>query len=122
MIRKNRWYDAHDRLAHVLEWLKELPNGPRNRIVKQVIDLLNGGAPGLLEKYLLEFPLDQERRRWYDRDPFLWLMVNGLRYANPDLLHDATMLMERAVHERAGGQGEPHRRQAESKGRNTAIV
>jgi hypothetical protein len=97
MLQKNRWYDAHAKLALVIERFKELQNDRRNRIVNQVIDLINRKAPGLIEKYLPEFPLDRERRRWYDKDPYLWLMVNGLRYANSALLQDATVLMEREL-------------------------
>jgi hypothetical protein len=106
MTRKNRWYDAHQKLADALETLKGTGSSRRSRIVNRIIALMNEESPGLLEKYLLHFPLDQERRRWYDKDPFLWLMVNGLRYANHDLLQKATHQMDLAV-KPGGGRGSP---------------
>jgi hypothetical protein len=97
MKAKSRWYDAHKKLAEALEQLKELPRNHRDRIVNHVIALINDNAPILLEKYLLDFPLERERRRWYDKDPYLWLMVNGLQYASPDLLRKTTKYMVQTV-------------------------
>jgi hypothetical protein len=102
MKRNNRWYDANRGLAAVLEKLKSMKSDRRDKVVSHVIGLINERRPGLLEKYLLDFPLDQKRRRWYDRDPYLWLMVNVLRYAGVGLLRRATAYMARAVAGRAG--------------------
>ena len=97
MKPNNRWYDAHTKLAEALESLKGVDRDARGRIVAHVVELINERAPGLLEKYLLDFPLDRERRRWYDKDPYLWLMVNGLRFAKPELLGKATKYMAEAL-------------------------
>ena len=97
MEHKSRWYDAHKKLAGVLEALKDLQHSRRDRIVNHVIALINEASPGLLEKYLLDFPLDQARRRWYDKDPYLWLMVNGLQYASPALLQKSTKYIDQAI-------------------------
>jgi hypothetical protein len=38
----------------------------------------------------MDFPLDINRRRWYDKDPYLWLIMNGLKYASDELLASVT--------------------------------
>ncbi len=95
--KMNRWYDAYQKLPGALESLKGRKPAHRDRIIAHVIELIHDNAPGLLEKYLLDFPLDQKRRRWYDQDPYLWLMVNGLQYAAPGLLKKVTKYLENAA-------------------------
>lgn len=36
----------------------------------------------------MEFPLEILRRRWYDKDPYVWLLFNGLRYAEIRVLEN----------------------------------
>jgi hypothetical protein len=88
-----RWYDAHEKLALLLEWLKNASPSDRETVVAGVLEIINDNAATLLEKYLLDFPLDQKRRRWYDQDPYLWLMVNGLEHASMRLLAKVTAFM-----------------------------
>jgi hypothetical protein len=93
MHSSKRWYDAHEEFAELLESLKTAKAGDRDRIVAGILEIITTDAPILLEKYLLDFPLDQKRRRWYDRDPYLWLMVNGLEHAKAKLLRKVTAFM-----------------------------
>ena len=88
-----RWYDAHEEFAVLLEALKTAKARDRNRTVAGVLEIITADSPELLEKYLLDFPLDQKKRRWYDQDPYLWLMVNGLEHAGVKLLRKVTAFM-----------------------------
>ena len=97
MTAKNRWYDRYPDLAARLETLKREKAKQREKAAAAVLAIINDDAPGLLEKYLLEFPLDQKRRRWYDRNPYLWLMVNGLQHAGPKLLKKVSAYFEDAA-------------------------
>jgi hypothetical protein len=90
MHQSKRWYDAHEAFAIQLETLKTAAVKSRDQTVAGVLDIIAADAPDLLEKYLLDFPLDQKKRRWYDQDPYLWLMVNGLEHANAKLLDKVT--------------------------------
>jgi len=90
MKRNNRWYDKHARLAKLLEGLKELPEKGRDSVIPGIMSLIKENAPNLLERYVLDFPLDIQRRRWYDKDPYLWLIFNGLQYAPKKLLEKVT--------------------------------
>jgi hypothetical protein len=88
--KKNRRYDKHPRLAGLLEDLRFIPGDKRDGIISGVMGILKISAPNLLDRYVLDFPLDIKRRRWYDRDPYLWLLINGLRYAPIKLLKEVT--------------------------------
>jgi hypothetical protein len=97
MKQKNRWYDKHEKLALQLETLKHEKAKKREKTAAAVLAIINDDAPNLLEKYLLEFPLDQKRRRWYDQNPYLWLMVNGLQHAGPRLLKKVSVYFDKTI-------------------------
>jgi hypothetical protein len=81
-----RWYDKHPRLAKHIESFKVMPPHQRDKLISAVMSLIKNDNPGLFEEFVMDFPLDLFRRRWYDKDPYLWLLVNGLKHAGPDLI------------------------------------
>ncbi|MGB7568669.1 MAG: hypothetical protein WBM07_12475 [Chitinivibrionales bacterium] len=94
-MKKNlRWYDKHKKLAGLLEQFKGLPERRKNKLVSGVMEIIKPMDPKLVEKHVLEFPLDMQRRRWYDADPYLWLLFNGLMYANAEILKKTTGYLE----------------------------
>jgi hypothetical protein len=97
MQRKNRWYDKHPKLALLLESLCTVKGSQRNTIISGIMEIIKLSTPNLLEQYVLDFPLDIKRRRWYDRDPYLWLIFNGLRYANAKLLTNVTRFLQEEI-------------------------
>ncbi|MCG6201829.1 hypothetical protein [Psychromonas antarctica] len=83
----NRWYDKHPFLGGELDTLKERDQKSRDFIVRGVMDLVKQVDPGLLSlEKAIDFPLDSKRWRWYDNDPYLWVMFNTLKIANNALL------------------------------------
>lgn len=92
--RKNRWYDKYERLAKVLEAFKEIPGFRRNKLIAGVHSIMQQDNPGLMEEHVLEFPLETDRRRWYDKDPSLWLLFNSLRFSDTVMLKKVTMYLE----------------------------
>jgi hypothetical protein len=96
--KDKRWYDKHPRLRGYLDSFKEMPQRPRNSLIRGIMGLVSKSNPELVDKFVLNFQLDPNRRRWYDRDPYLWLMFNGLSRANTSLLQSVTsFLSEKAV-------------------------
>jgi hypothetical protein len=85
-MKKNRWYDRYAGLAKHLDNLQTMNTRPRNKLVQNIIDTIRETEPQLLESFVLDFPLDILRRRWYDKDPYLWLIFNGLRSAEEELI------------------------------------
>jgi hypothetical protein len=95
--RKNRWYDKYPHLAELLEELRFARPNKRDAHISGVMGIIKLDAPNLLERYVLDFPLDIKRRRWYDRDPYLWLLYNGLKYANKKLLITITKYLQASI-------------------------
>lgn len=73
-----RWYDEHPKLSRALEALQFAPATARRQAVGEALYLLQQLTGDLLERTVQSFPYTHHRRRWYDRDPELWLLVNGL--------------------------------------------
>ena len=94
MNKKLRWYDKHPKLAKLLEQFKGMPEKRKNKLVSAVMEIIHPLDPKLIEKHVLEFPLDIKRRRLYDMDPYLWLLFNGLRFANAEILKKTTCYLE----------------------------
>ncbi len=77
-----RWYDRYDKLGEYLELMAELSPEQRDELVKGIMVIIKRESPDFLTDVVLQFPLDLFRRRWYDKDPYLWLVFNGLEYAD----------------------------------------
>lgn len=87
----NRWYDHNPALAECLESMRYLEPAIRDALVRDILKLIRSRRPDLLEAgRSLDFPLDLFRRRWYDKDPYLWLVINTLRMGN-EALHEAVI-------------------------------
>jgi hypothetical protein len=97
-MKKNRWYDKHKKLASLLEKFKGMRPARRDRLVAGVITAVKEVSPDLLEKDVMKYPLDFQRRRWYDADPYLWLIFNGLSNADGKLLIKVTAFLEKQFH------------------------
>lgn len=96
-MNKNRWYDKHEGLANHLESLKYMPKRQYNEILKDLIALARLLHPNLFEEHLMEYPLDLKKRRWYDDDPYLWLVINGLRFAEDEVIDKVVAFFDKQV-------------------------
>ncbi len=86
----NRWYDYDDRLSRYIEGLRFIPSFERFRLVQGMMWLITEYQDDLLDRFVLDFPMEINNGHWYDRDPYLWLVINGLQYGNPQLHHQVT--------------------------------
>lgn len=100
-----RWYDHYETLGRHIDSLKEMETSRRDRLVKGIQEIIQQHSPSLLDDGVLDFPLDSSKQRWYDKNPYLWLTINGLQQANPDLLETVTLYLE----EEASAVTENHR-------------
>ena len=89
-----RWYDAHEKLGKNIDKLKFTERNLRDFMLSKVMKLIKQHDPRLLDKFVERFPLDIQRRRWYDQDPYLWLIINGLEYGDDDLIDKVADLLE----------------------------
>ena len=90
----NRWYDKYEKLSRFIEGMKDMATGHRDQLVRGIMEIIRTHSPDLLEKKVLDFPLDISRQRWYDQDPYLWLTINGLQHAEIDLLETVSNYLE----------------------------
>ncbi len=95
-----RWYDQYEVLGRHIDSLKEMNSSHRDLLVRGIQEIIQQHSPGLLDESVLDFPLDLARQRWYDKDPYLWLTINGLQRADPDLLETVALYMEETAAKR----------------------
>lgn len=86
-MNERRWYDYNDNLSRCIEGLRSIPLFEQYRLVQGMMCLITEYQDDLLDRFVLNFPLEIENTQWYDHDPYLWLIINGLQYGNPQLHH-----------------------------------
>lgn len=89
-----RWYDKHEKLGKYLDGLKGKDEKARDGLITGIMLLIKENDPHLLDDLVMGFPLSLHRRRWYDNDPYLWLIFNGLEYAEEKLLNKIASFLE----------------------------
>ena len=97
-----RWHDKYTKLSLKLELFREMNTGLRDKLVKETMNLIEDYNPYLLANdKALNFPLllDQKYigKRWYDDDPYLWLMFNTIQMADHVLLDAITEFFEKEI-------------------------
>ncbi len=85
MSETKRWYDAIPELKGLIERLRDIDREQRNDIFDGIKKLDSDFDSKLIDRHVLEFPMNL-KRRWYDQDPYSWLMINALKYADAPLL------------------------------------
>lgn len=85
----NRWYDRYLDLGHHIERLKSLKKKERDKIILGMKDVIMDYDDELIDRHVIDFPLSF-KRRWYDKDPFSWMVINALMYADKALLNKIT--------------------------------
>ncbi len=80
-----RWYDSNPRLALLLNLLKNQEKKCRDDIINELKDIINDYDDTLIDRHVSEFPM-LEKRRWYDKDPYSWLVINSIKFADDVLI------------------------------------
>ena len=89
----NRWYDKYPDLSKSIADLKNLSKKERDKLILGLKDVILNYDNELFDKYVLEFPMTNGKR-WYDKDPFSWLVINVLKYAEEDLITDIILFLK----------------------------
>ena len=90
---KNRWYDKYPDLSDRIEKLKDLKKRERDIIMLDIKDIIMDYDNELIDRHVLKFPMTY-KRRWYDKDPYSWLIINALKYANEYLISDVILYLK----------------------------
>jgi len=90
---KRRWYDKHKGLSSALEKLRTVNKKDRDNIMEGMKKIIIRKDPDFIDKVCKKFPLNPYKRRWYDENPHLWLVVNSLRYADDEAINEVVRLL-----------------------------
>jgi len=90
---KNRWYDKYPELRKFIDDLKNMEKGERETIILDMQRMIMEYDNELIDRHVHEFPMTY-RRRWYDKDPYSWLVINALEYVDDDLLTDIILYLK----------------------------
>ena len=96
-MQSHCWYEEYPKLAHCLEGLQFVPSHERDRLAHAIMQMLRAQGSDLLDQFVLEFPMDSDQHLWYDQDPYLWLVINGLQYAGGNLHDKVTHYLEKEL-------------------------
>ena len=89
-----RWYDKDKRLARQLDAFMKVHPRYSYTIVQGLLDLIKAAQPDILQRFTIPSDVEQWCRRWYDKDPVFWIVLNGLKYANEELLRRVASYLE----------------------------
>jgi hypothetical protein len=82
-----RWYDEYPGLKKHLEKIKHMDSHERKIVLQKIMSFINDSEYAhVINEKAMAFPLKPSVRRWYDRDPYLWLIVNGLKHTDKDFI------------------------------------
>lgn len=90
----NRWYDKHERLGRNIDQMKGMSRSQLDPILQGILDIIKDFNPTLLDDFVMEFPMDMYQKRWYDNDPYLWIIINGLSFGTEDLWKSVATWLE----------------------------
>ncbi|MBN1524595.1 MAG: hypothetical protein JW904_08935 [Spirochaetales bacterium] len=97
LMEQRRWYDEKSELAQYLDVLKTIQTEKRVKIVQGVLSLINNANPNLIEDFIANYRLDLYQKRWYDADPYLWLIYNGLAFGKENLTNQVIEYLKKNV-------------------------
>ncbi|MGQ9616138.1 MAG: hypothetical protein ACUVWJ_07005 [Spirochaetota bacterium] len=82
---RKRWYDKNPELSNFLEKLRLTETGRRENLIHGIKDIIMTYDDRLMDRHVTDFPLTI-KRRWYDDDPYSWMVINTLKYADRRLM------------------------------------
>ena len=59
----NRWYDKYEKLGRFIDNMKDMAGSRRDKLVKGIMRIIRKHSPDLLEKFVMDFPLELSRQR-----------------------------------------------------------
>lgn len=90
---QNRWYDKYPEIVKLIDRLKILEKSKRDLLISGMQNIIMEYDSELIDRHVQKFPLTY-RRRWYDKDPHSWLVINVLKFADNNLLADIVLYLK----------------------------
>lgn len=83
MEENTRWYDK-TKLGKYIHKMQDLPKQKLDTILVDLKNLITQYDSDLISEHIIEFKLNG--MRWYDKDPYSWMIINSLKHADSILL------------------------------------
>lgn len=96
-MEEKRWYDDKNILKEFIDCLEALDKDKRDQLLLRLRDLVMEYDGFYIEKNIGDLPLTLRKRRWYDHDPYAWIIINGLRYCNEQLMKEVIDLAKKTI-------------------------
>jgi hypothetical protein len=106
-----RWYDSHP-IGKYLDHFKGMQKKQRDPYILGIMKIAKKYGSSFIDDSVMDFPLELIRRRWYDMDPNLWIVFNGLERADVKLLDEISVYLEenlKPADENPDTSNHPHR-------------
>jgi hypothetical protein len=91
---RKRWYDRDKTLAKQLDAFMQAHPKHQFETIKGLLVLIQESNPEILGKFTVPTDIERWHRRWYDKDPTYWIVLNGLRLADEELLKKVAAYLE----------------------------
>ena len=108
-ILNKRWYDNFRSFAKQLERLKNVSSAQLDAVTKGIFAILEENDAthirgdfldaSCTSDFIKAYAIDLYHKRWYDKDPYLWLIVNSLKYASPSVVEKISLYIEHTLSE-----------------------
>ncbi|RPJ08849.1 MAG: hypothetical protein EHM28_03190 [Spirochaetaceae bacterium] len=98
-MQKRRWYDINSELAWFFEQIQGMQNQDRVSVVQGILTIINKANPALIEDFISNYRMDLYHHRWYDSDPYLWLIYNGLSMGGKNLTTEVVQYLKQKTQE-----------------------
>lgn len=97
---EKRWYDKDKRLAKQIGAFMKIHPKYRYEIVQGLLAIIKELDPDILNRFTVPSDIEEWSKRWYDDEPTFWLVINGLKFANEELLKKVMEYMEDKLNEK----------------------
>jgi hypothetical protein len=94
---RKRWYDRDKRFADALDRFMKAHPRKSVEIIRRLLDMIKESNPDILGGFTIPDDVDRWTRRWYDKDPTFWLVVNGLKHAPKKLVSSIARYLEKEL-------------------------
>jgi hypothetical protein len=90
---KHRWFDKYPDLRKSIDKLEDLNKGVRDEVIRGIEELILSYDNQSFDRYERKFPFESSNR-WYDKDPYAWLVINSIIYLDEDLITDIILYLK----------------------------
>ena len=90
MSHPRRWHDRDPLMRLSMAELKIHPVEIQDKMMVEIKTILDRHDPMIIERHVGRFTM---KRRWYDHNPFTWMVINSLKFAPRKVREEAAEVL-----------------------------